>query len=124
MRGWGSYQAGRPDAMGLTPPGVPREEFAPFGAAHRGDALPADERMPVDVVVELGGGVRPRHDGATQENILERFQRSMVNHLLPAARERALIPVEAEVHPGDLLAHRLDLADVPDPEPLLVREPD
>ena len=77
------------------------EQPAPAGLHDVAHARLAVHRVPVAVVVEARRRVRPGHDRRAQQHVLERLQRTVVDQLLPAAREGLLLLMEMEIDFGE-----------------------
>ncbi len=88
------------------------EKLTPVGLEGIANPAATDEVVPVSVVVEPRGNVRPRGERRAQQQMFERFERAPVDHLLAAAGERIGVGIEVKIDIRNVLAHHFDLAHV------------
>src|SRR5699024_1355415 len=98
------------------------EELPPLRLERVLHALPAHEWVPINVVVEVRCEVGPRHDRRSQQRLLQRLERAMVDHLLALAGEGIFVNEVPCLFERDVITDDLDVLRIADAEPLFVGE--
>ena len=100
------------------------KQAAPLGIHHFCHSLFPNERVPEPIVVEPRCKEGPGDDRAAQQDILQRLERAMIDHLLAATGEGVDALMEVEIHLGDVLADDFDLPHIAAAEASLMGQTD